>query len=467
MVGWRDGLGGGLRLRKLDGQPQISGALLAAMLVLVALALVYFAWPAYRAFLPLPIENGGAWNAYHADAIRAGLPLYVFDDFISNNYPPLSFYLLNALSAVTGVDVLYVGRVLSLAATVAAAVAVWACVRSLGGSALGATLGAVWWVASMAKWYSVWVGRNDPHLVALAVMTGGLAYILRHPKSDRALIAIVLMAVAGFYKHSLVAIPIAALLWLTLHDRRRGLRATLIGFGTVAAGLALCDAVFGAAFFHDMLLPRPYRISRGIGHIGLTQFIAPAMITGVVWAIYRRQTSAGRFVLFFTAIALVTFMGQSVAKSVADNAIFELTIAAAIGLGCAFDDLAVIPKVREWGLERTQVVVVCILIGRLLLSQHVAPFLFLFSPGFRAGLNERIAIMQAETARIAAIPGPVACDYELVCRFAGKPFVFDLTMAGEGVATGTISQTDLAERIKSLKIRFEKIDPRVDVADLR
>ena len=61
-----------MRLRNPDGQPQISVALLAAMLVLVALAFVYFAWPVYRAFLPLQIENGGAWNAYHADTIRAG-----------------------------------------------------------------------------------------------------------------------------------------------------------------------------------------------------------------------------------------------------------------------------------------------------------------------------------------------------------------------------------------------------------
>ncbi len=424
------------------------------MLVLGVLAAVYFAWPVYRAFLPLQIENGGAWNAYHADFIRAGLPLYSFDDFITNNYPPLSFYLLDALSAVTGVDVLYVGRVLSLLATVAAALGVWACVRSLGGSQLGATLGAVWWLATAAKWYSVWVGRNDPHLVALAIMTGCLAYILRHPKSDRALVAIVVMAVAGFYKHSLVAIPIAALLWLTLHDRRRGLRATLVGLGTVAVGLAVCGALFGAAFFHDLLLPRVYHLSRGIGHIGITQFIAPAMIIAVIWALYRWRTLPGRFVVLFIAIALVTLMGQSLAEGVADNAIFELTIAAAIGLGCAFGDLAAIPKVRSWGLERVQVVVVCILIVRFLLSPHVAPYLFVFSPGFRAGLNERIALMQAETARIAAIPGPVVCDYELPCRFAGKPFVFDPFIVGERVATGRISQHDVAARVRAAEDLF-------------
>ncbi len=456
-----------MRLRNPDGQPQISVALLAATLVLVALAFVYFAWPVYRAFLPLQIENGGAWNAYHADTVRAGLPLYALDDFISNNYPPLSFYLVSALSAVVHIDVLYIGRALSLVATIAAAAAVWACVRSLGGSRLAAILGAVWWLASMAKWYSVWVGRDDPHLVALAIMTWCLAYILQHPKSERALIAIVLMAIAGFYKHSLVAIPAAALLWLTLHDRWRGLRATLVGLGTVGVGLAVCGALFGAAFFSDMFLPRVYHVSRGIGHIGLTQFIAPAMIIAVIWAIYCWQTFAARFVVFFMAIALVTFMAESLAEGVADNAIFELTVAAAIGLGRAFGDLAAIPPVRSWGLECTQVVVVCILIVRFLLSQHVAPYLFLVSSSFRAELNQRVSIMEAETARIAAIPGPVVCDFQMACRFAGKPFVLDPFIVGQLVATGRLSPREVAKRIDGLKIRFEKIDRRVDVADLR
>jgi hypothetical protein len=467
MIGRRDWPDSAVRLRNPAGQEHISAGLLAAMLVLGLLALVYFIWPAYRAFLPLQIENGGAWNAYHADTIRAGLPLYTFDDFVSNNYPPLSFYLLNALSAALDVDVLYVGRALSLAATIGTAAAVWACIRNLGGSHLGATLGAVWWLASVAKWYSVWVGRNDPHLVALAVMAGCLAYILRHPKSDRALIAIMLMAIAGFYKHSLIAVPIAALFSLTLYDRGRGLRATLIGLGTVGLGLAICSALFGAAFFHDMLLPRVYHLSRAFGHLGLTQFIAPAMIIAVIWAIYRRQTFAGRFVGFSTAIALVTFMVQSMAEGVADNAIFELTVATAIGLGSAFSDLAAIPKVQSWGLERAQVAVVCILIARFLLSQHLAPYMFLFSPSFRAELNDRISVMKAESARLAALPGLLACDRQLACRFAGKPFVFDHFIVRELLDTGKLSQQDLAERMSNQKIRLVTVDPRVDVADLR
>jgi hypothetical protein len=233
---------------------------------------------------------------------------------------------------------------------------------------------------------------DDPHVVALAVMTWHSHTHCDIQNSERAQIAIVFMAVAGFYKHSLIAIPMAAIFRLTLHDRRRGLRATLIGLGTVGFGLAVCGVIFGPAFFHDMLLPRVHHPTRGIGHIGLTQFIAPSMIVAVVWACYRLQTFRGRFVMLFTCAALVAYMVESTAEGVYENSIFfELIVAAAIGLGCAFGDLEIIPRVRSWGLERTQVLIVCILIVRLLLSQHLTPYLLLFSPDFRAGLSERVA----------------------------------------------------------------------------
>ncbi|HEY1746876.1 MAG TPA: glycosyltransferase family 39 protein [Xanthobacteraceae bacterium] len=458
---------GELRLGNPDRAPRISVALGAAIFALGALAAIYFAWPAYRALLPLQIEGGGIWQAYHADALRAGLPLYSFDVFVTNNYPPLSFYLLNALSSLTGVDVLYVGRVLCLAATLATGFGVWACVRSLGGSALGAAVAAAWWVATAAKWYSVWVGRDDPHLVALAVMTGCLAYILRHPRSDRALVAVAIMAVAGFYKHSLFAIPLVSLLWLTMHDRRRGMLAVVVGLGTVAIGLALCGTLYGAVFFHCMLMPRVYHLGRGLGHLGLVQFIAPAVIIALIWAAYRRRVTGARFAVLFIVTALVIYLVQSAGEGVADNAIFELTVAAALGLGLAFGDLAAIPAARSFGPKRSQLLVVCILIARFLLSQYVTPYLLLFSPALRAELNERIAIMEAETARIAAMPGLVVCDYQMPCRSAGKPMLFDQFAVTERVNTGQMTAHEVGEIAAARGIRFEQIDRRVDVSDLR
>jgi hypothetical protein len=159
-------------------------------------------------------------------------------------------------------------------------------------------------------------------------------------------------------------------------------------------------------------------------------------------------------------LAFLSYVGQVLADGVADNAMFELAVAAAIGIGCAFDDLKAIPVVQRWGLDRSRVLVVGVLIGRLLISSRLSPYLVLLSPDFRSSLNDRISVMKAETARISAIPGRVVCDVvPLACRLAGKPFVFDAFTVGQLVAAGRISQSELSEKISAGKLRFEAIDP--------
>jgi hypothetical protein len=180
----------------------------------------------------------------------------------------------------------------------------------LGASRLAATLGALWWFASMTRWYAGYVGMDDPHLVALALMTWALAYALLNPKSRRVELAIVLMALAGFYKHNLIAIPATTLCWWTLHDHRRGLRLVLLGIGTVAVGFAVCGVIFGQVFFHDLLLARHYDLAR-LGSIGRLQFIAPALIIAAIWAAYRRRNPAAQFVSLFLGLAFLSYADRS------------------------------------------------------------------------------------------------------------------------------------------------------------
>jgi len=446
-------------------QLKISPGLAISLSALTILGLVYFAWPVYRAFLPLQIDFNEPWNAYHADMLRAGEPLYPSDDFVTNNYPPLSFYAINALSEITGVDALYVGRMLSVAAVVAITLSVWACASNLGASALAAALGALWWLASMSRWYAGYVGMDDPHLVALAIMAWSLCYALRNPTIKQAGVAIVCMALAGFYKHDLFATPAIILCWWTMRDWRAGLRLTLLGLGTVAVGLAICGAVYGDVFFHSLFLPRRYEITR-LGNIGRLQFVAPAMIIVAAWAAYSWQNLRARFVSLYMAIGLFSYLGQGLADGVADNAAFELVFAIAIGIGCAFDDLTAIPALRRLGLEASRILVVGILIGRLLISLKVSPYLVLISSEFRASLSDRAHVMKAEAIRISKIKGEVVCDIALACRFAGKLFVFDPFMVGQYAATGRISQSEISARLSAREIRFEAIDPRARMTGL-
>ena len=492
--------------------------MLASFAVLTALAALYFAWPIWRATLPLEIDVDEPWNAYHADAVRAGKPLYPDPDgLVANNYPPLSFYLIGGLSALFG-DAVYVGRALSLLATASIAAAIGCFVRQFGGSRLSAWLAGLWFLATLSRFIDRYVGMNDPHLLALAIMVWAMAWFVRCRQKNRGVeAAILLMVLAGFFKHTLFAIPIATLVWLALGDRVSGgadipvcqlcgispgrqdylphrgggcwlaLRAAIVGVGAAAVGLALCWAAYGDVFFRQLMMPREYSLTQALASLGRLQWIAPALIVFVVWLWHRRREgdcpnfrvsengtvpfSAAerrpyeraaddglRFTAIFVATAFVLHFIQKMGAGVDDNAQFELAVATAIGLGLAFDRLGAIPSVWRWGIDRSRFVVLLILIGRLLASDCTSPYLLFVSPEFRAGLERRAAAMDDKAAEIAAIPGPVVCPVMTVSRRAGKPFVFDAFAVDQRVKTGHLSPDELKRRLQAQNIRFESVE---------
>src|ERR1700748_2343620 len=68
----------------------------------------------YALFRWIPNGYNEGWNAYWAEVAWHGGPLYpAVDSPISNNYPPLSFYLVGALGRVVG-DNIFAGRLLAL-----------------------------------------------------------------------------------------------------------------------------------------------------------------------------------------------------------------------------------------------------------------------------------------------------------------------------------------------------------------
>jgi hypothetical protein len=442
-------------------RPTLSPAVAASLAALAFLAALYFAWPVWRAMLPLEIDVNEPWNARHADAARAGSSLYPDPDgLVANNYPPLSYYLIGAISAAT-FDAIYVGRLLSLLATAAIPLAVGCCVRQLGGSRSSALLAGVWFLATMARFFDRYVGMNDPHLFAMAIMIWALAWFLRLRLNGRAVEgAVLLMVVAGFFKQTLFAAPVTALCWLAMTDRRLALRAALVGGVAAALGLALCGAIYGDAFFRQLLMPRQYSLVQALSSLGRLQWIAPALVIFAIWAWRQRHGEAVRFSTIFVAVAFGFFFMEEFGAGVDDNAQFELAVAAAIGLGLAFDSLGAIPAGQRWRADRCRVAIVLILMARLLASGDMSPYLLVASPAFRASLQQRVAVMDAEAARIAAIPGPAVCPVMTVCRRAGKPFVFDAFAVGQRVKTGKMSQAELNRCIQAGRIRFEEVDRR-------
>jgi hypothetical protein len=269
-----------------------------------------------------------------------------------------------------------------------------------------------------------------------------------------------MMVLAGFYKHNLFAIPVTAICWLALRDIRRALSALLFGIAACVLGLAVCWFVYGPQFFDELLSPRVYRVTTALGGIGRLQWIAPAFVFVAIWAWHQRHSDAGRLVGVFTTAAFTSYFLQKLVEGVADNAQFELTVALAIGIGCAIHDIAAIPAVQRWGIERGRTLIVFVLIIRLLLSLRVSPYLLLASSDFRQSLYNDALIATAESTRVAAIPGNVSCSIVTVCRAAGKPFKFDSFNVPQRVATGRLTQTEVDRLIRAQGIQFVQIDAR-------
>jgi hypothetical protein len=115
---------------------------------------------------------------------------------------------------------------------------------------------------------------------------------------------------------------------------------------------------------------------------------------------------------------------------------------------------------------RIGAIVLGVLILRLLVSSRLEFAYVLFSPQYRALAAENAAVTRAEAARIAAIPGPVACSNLVVCRIAGKPFVYDQFWVTELVETGRMTWAQVDQFARRKAIVKDTIDPRANITAL-
>ena len=97
----------------------------------------------------VPLDPNEGWNAYLDRAAISGGPLYP-QGLMINNYPPLSFYIVGALSTITG-DPIVAGRLVSLIAFFAVAGGIIVCLREMGADVLASLFGCLFFAASPAS----------------------------------------------------------------------------------------------------------------------------------------------------------------------------------------------------------------------------------------------------------------------------------------------------------------------------
>jgi hypothetical protein len=430
--------------------------------MLYVIATWSFAWPVYRAFLKIEIENNEGWNAYFADAAMGRMALYPSaDQLITNNYPPLSFYIVGLVGRCVG-DPVLAGRLLSLIAIVAIATVIALSVRWLGGSRVAARISAAFFVATMSRFFISYVGMNEPQLFAEAIMAFAFLGFLRARSSDRGYVGPVLvMALAGFVKHNIIAMPLTTFLWLSLNRSREAVKCFCVAAIAIATGTAICYALFGRNFFLNMLCPRHYSLKRSLRVFGELEWVSVGLLACLYNAWARRHDTSVQLCSWLIAIALGSCFLQQSGAGVDINAQFDLVIAVAMGLGLAFTQVSLWPIARRLGSEHAQVILLLAVCVRLLASKQLQPVRLLFDSGFRNEIAIRERAMSDSVERVRGIPGDVMCGRDVLVNYrAGKPFVVDAFNTEQRILAGALPKDAISGRVAAGKLTIVDVDPR-------
>ena len=428
----------------------------AALLILLAAASRLWLIPVH-----LGLDPNEGWNGYQALRAMGAGPLYPPPGAMTgNNYPPLSFFVVGGLGRLVG-DPIVAGRLLSLASVLAIAAAIAAILRRLGTARPAPAAGALLFLLLAATVLRPYLAMNDPQWLGHALMTASVLLLMpaspeAAPEPVRVAGAALLMLLGGLVKHNLVAWPLATTAWLGWYHRRALLPWLAAGAAAGAAAAVLGWALFGPDLFANLLhAPRTYSVARMVVRAaGPLLIMAPMLL----WCapLMRRRQGDRRIDLILLAIAISVPVGviERSGAGVDLNAHFESAIALSIGCALAAGR-------QQERFERCAAGFLALLLAGGLVLEAVE----------LAGLGRARRAWNAMQERIAAVPGPVACETPALCLWAGKPLAIDFFLYGQRArAEGGAPMLDraLAERrFGAIQLDPRRADTRDDPLFLR
>jgi hypothetical protein len=409
--------------------------------------------PVWRATLRIGTDYNEGWNAVLTARLMSGEPLYpAFDALSANNYPPLSFYAAGWLGHWVG-DYLIAGRLLAFLGFFISAVAVAAIVKRITSHTPAALLSGLLLLGYNAAVNPQYIGFDDPQWLGHGIMLLGLlAFLASEQRGWLFLLAAGLMLAAGFVKHLLLPIPLAASLWLVLY-RRQMLALWLATCAVLlVSALLLCFAAYGSDFFEGVFRDaRGWRLDRAAAGSGWLGRALPLLLLATLALPSAWQRAEGRLVVYYAAISAVQAVFVLGGAGVGINAVFDLEIALCliVGLGVQqFDenDRSAAVEVGS-GIVRSSDAVpwglLLVLVGLYLPSRlSEVRQLWWESERREAEATEVIDLLTKQR-------GPVACEDLNFCYWAGKGFEIDFFLLGQKLEQGFINPRVVTELLRN------------------
>jgi hypothetical protein len=364
--------------------------------------------------------------------LTKGTPYPSLQALMVNNYPPLSFYPVGALAGWTG-DAIIAGRILSLLSFLAIAVVIALVCRQMA-CGLRARISAALFFAAVLLVCSDYVAMDDPQLMGHAVQLFALLLLLRR----HIVAAAVIFSASLFFKHNLLALPLATAAWLLWQDRQTAWRFILCSAAALGAGLILFHLAYGFSLLSVISSPRQISLANAL--------LAASHLWWAVLPLTVLFLSRGPwkgFCLTYAGCALGLGLFFSAGDGVDANAFFDLAAACAIVVGLEIE--------RN---RRPLVAALCAAALPLFLALHFHDNNFFFTRSFAAQSARDIAFLKSQ-------PGPVLCDQLSLCLWAGKGAQVDVFNIGEQIKTGARYGAPLARMIADRRfaaVQLEDMD---------
>jgi hypothetical protein len=379
--------------------------------------------PFARAFFHVEIAWNEGWNIYNATALVNHHLLYpVKYGWTSVNYPMLSFEILAQLHHFTH-EYLFTARVLSLLSLVACSLLVAAIVKSLNSSWRSAILAGLFCFAVFCAAADIYVGMDDPQMLAQVFFLLGFLTFLRHRRSLPAIAFSALLFVAAcFIKHNPIDVPMAVLIELMLVSLPRAIWFSLCGILFAAIAVLLSIRFGGSYFLAQILVRRSYSSLKIVYQ--LRNVFGPLLLPFCVaaYTAFRLRNDATRriaTILFLTTLLVGSYFSGG--EGVTINALFSAILAMSILLGLFWDRISSLPSQSTHRPQAAfaPLILFIWLILPMILSGNWLPITALRqAAAAQTRFDKDVAFLQSH-------PGPALCESLLECNLAGKPHLYD------------------------------------------
>lgn len=420
-----------------------------AIVLFFTIFLLCYYQPAARLFSNIPIDYNEGWNAFQSSHLLQGKPLYPeYDALVSNNYPPLFFYLSASLGVLVG-DELIAGRIISLISLFAVAGLVGVCILEMGGRRTEAAVISLFVLIFVAMVAGHYVAMADPQWLAHAVQLFGLYLLLKSQnRGSLFYLSIFMMVVAGFIKHNLIVLPLAVFLWLLVSDRASVARFMAVGLSATGFLLFTFTTVHGMNFLHGLFLDcREWHlehVSRMI-HRRFAEFSGVLML-GISGCILLPQSETRILLLFYFILACLWGAFISGGSGVDVNALFDVVIAAALIAGAL---LRHADRMEYRSQSRTSLFSVFVLAGLVTTVAMPLPYKMIKVLEFWKTSNLKIVAIANDIRYLSDTQGPAMCETLALCYWADKTFEVDFFMTGQKIKAGVIDRSKLTKLIES------------------